>query len=149
MFGIKEMTAEDLEEVAALEKEIFSTPWSRQGFADTMRQEAALYLAVRENGRLAGYCGLLQSFDEAEIVNVAVAPAFRRQGIGAAMLTELMERGYARGIANYTLEVRESNRGALHLYEKLGFERVGVRKNFYEKPREDAVIMWSTQKRNL
>lgn len=145
MLEINEMRPEDLEEVAALEKEIFSMPWSRKGFADALRQEAALYLVARKKGQLAGYCGLLQSFDEADIVNVAVAPMFQNQGTGAVMLGELMERGKMRGILNYTLEVRISNAAALHLYEKLGFERVGIRRNFYERPKEDAVIMWKYQ----
>lgn len=145
MLEINEMKPEDLEEVAALEKEIFSMPWSRKGFADALKQEAALYLVARRNGQLAGYCGLLQSFEEADIVNVAVAPMFRNQGTGAVMLEGLMERGKMRGILNYTLEVRISNAAALHLYEKLGFERVGIRRNFYEKPKEDAVIMWKYQ----
>lgn len=139
---IREMCQADLEEVAALEQTIFSMPWSQKGFDAAIRQDAALYLTARLDGKLAGYCGLLQSFDEADITNVAVAPQFRNQGVAHAMLTQLMRNGKDRGIENFTLEVRAGNEAALHLYEKLGFERVGVRRNFYEKPQEDAVIMW-------
>lgn len=142
MLEIREMQLSDLEEVAALEKEIFSMPWSLNGFQDALKQDAAYYLVVREEGVLAGYCGLLQSFNEADITNVAVSLDFRNRGIAQAMLEHLMEQGRTRGILNYTLEVRAGNEPALHVYEKLGFERAGIRPRFYEKPCEDAVIMW-------
>ena len=93
---------------------------------------------------MIGYCGLLRSFDEADVMNVAVAPDFRNRGVGRRMLQELMRRGTGRGIRRYTLEVRQSNDAAIHLYEKLGFASVGIRKNFYEKPTEAAVIMWTS-----
>ncbi|MGN0277593.1 MAG: ribosomal protein S18-alanine N-acetyltransferase [Hominisplanchenecus sp.] len=142
MLEIRKMQMEDLDEVAEVEKSIFSQPWSKKGFADAIGQETALYLTARVNGRLAGYCGLLQSLDEADITNVAVAEVFRNQGVASAMLNELIRCGQERGILNFTLEVRAKNAAALHLYEKLGFVSVGIRPGFYEKPREDAVIMW-------
>lgn len=142
MLEIRKMQMEDLDEVAEVEKSIFSQPWSKKGFADAIGQEAALYLTARVNGRLAGYCGLLQSLDEADITNVAVAEVFRNQGVASAMLNELIRCGQEGGILNFTLEVRAKNAAALHLYEKLGFVSVGIRPGFYEKPREDAVIMW-------
>ena len=142
MLEIRKMQMEDLDEVAEVEKSIFSQPWSKKGFADAIGQEAVLYLTARVNGRLAGYCGLLQSLDEADITNVAVAEVFRNQGVASAMLNELIRCGQERGILNFTLEVRAKNAAALHLYEKLGFVSVGIRPGFYEKPREDAVIMW-------
>lgn len=142
MLEIRKMRPEDLDEVEAVEQKIFSQPWSKKGFEDALNQEAALYMTARMDGKLAGYCGLLQSFDEADITNVAVASEFRRQGVAAEMLRALMLCGRERGILNFTLEVRAKNESALQLYEKLGFERAGVRPNFYEKPKEDAVIMW-------
>ena len=120
-------------------------PWSENGFLCSLRSPDALYLTVRQGGKLLGYCGFLQSFDEADVMNVAVAPDFRGRGIAGQMLRELMERGRARGILRYTLEVRQSNAAAIHLYEKLGFVSVGIRKNFYEKPIESAVIMWTAE----
>lgn len=141
MPGIKEMCPSDLDEVAALEKEIFTMPWSKAGFEESLEQEAAMYLICRKDGVLAGYCGLRQSFEEAEITNVAVAPGYRRQGVASALLGRLMEWGEKRGIRRYILEVRTGNEAALRLYEGLGFCRVGIRKNFYERPWEDAVIM--------
>ena len=140
---ITEMKREDIPAVAALEREIFSMPWSENGFLSALSSSDTLYLTARADGRVIGYCGLLQSFDEADITNVAVSPAYRGRGVGYRMLSELMEAGKTRGIERYTLEVRVSNQAALALYEKLGFASVGVRKNFYEKPKEDAVIMWT------
>ena len=140
---ISEMLPEDIPEVAALERQTFSVPWSENGFLTSLQSPDTLYLTARQEGRLAGYCGLLQSFDEADIMNVAVAPELRDRGVGRRMLSELMDRGRKRGILRYTLEVRQSNAAALHLYEKLGFVSAGIRKNFYEKPTESAVIMWT------
>lgn len=142
MFEIRPMCEQDLDEVAALEREIFSVPWSKNGFASALRQEAAHYLTVRLDGELAGYCGFLQSFDEADITNVAVAPAFRGQKIAQCMLEELMRQGRKRGVASYTLEVRASNAPAIHLYKKLGFVDAGIRPGFYDDPKEDALILW-------
>ncbi len=140
---ISEMAAEDIPEVAALERQTFSVPWSENSFRTSLRLPDTLYLTVRQEGRLAGYCGFLQSSDEADVMNVAVAPEFRNRGVGRRMLQELMERGRGRGVLRYTLEVRQSNAAAIHLYEKLGFVFAGIRKNFYEKPTESAVIMWT------
>lgn len=145
MTEIKRMTPQDAAEVAELEKKIFSLPWSEEGFLSSLKQPDTLYLVVREDEKLVGYCGLLQSFDEADITNVAVSEVCRGKGIGYQMLTELMRRGRERGIARFTLEVRVSNASAIHLYEKLGFASVGIRKNFYERPREDAMIMWTEE----
>lgn len=136
------MRTDDLEQVAEIEKNTFSVPWSAKGFADSMEQDCTLFLTALRDGKIAGYCGMFQSFDEADITNVAVEEKSRGLGIAEAMLRELMERGKERGVSAYTLEVRRGNAPARRLYEKLGFERVGIRKNFYEKPVEDAVIMW-------
>ncbi len=141
---IAEMTPEEIPEVATLERQVFSAPWSEAGFLSSLQSPDALYLTVRQDGRLIGYCGFLQSLDEADVMNVAVASELRNRGVGRRMLQELMARGRQRGILRYTLEVRQSNAAAIHLYEKLGFASVGIRKDFYEKPTESAVIMWTT-----
>lgn len=140
---ISEMTPQDVPEVAALERQIFTMPWSENGFLSSLQSPDTLYLIARREGRLLGYCGFLQSFDEADITNVAVAPEERGRGVAYEMLSELMQRGRERGIMRYTLEVRIGNAAAVHLYQKLGFISDGIRKNFYEKPREDALIMWT------
>lgn len=139
---IREMTEEDLVQVVEIEKETFSQPWSKEGFLGSLKEKATLYLCTEIDGKIAGYCGLLQVLDEADITNVAVASEFRRQGIARQMLQELLRRGLGRGIKNFTLEVRESNLSAQKLYEQLGFENCGIRKNFYDFPKENAVIMW-------
>ena len=142
MLEIRAMQAEDLEAVVRTESQIFSRPWSRKGFEDALRQKETIYLVAYEKEILAGYCGLLQSFDEADITNVAVVEKFRGKGVATELLEQLFLRGYERGIENFTLKVRVGNAPAIHLYEKLGFERSGIRPNFYEKPKEDALIMW-------
>lgn len=143
MLEIKKMLSEDAAEVAAIERMIFSQPWSEKGFLDSLESPDTLYLVVKVQSVIVGYCGLLQSFEEADITNVAVHPEWRGRGIAYQMLQTLMEQGKTRGIERYTLEVRVSNASAIHVYEKLGFTSVGIRKNFYDMPREDAVIMWT------
>ena len=142
-YEIDQMRLEDVHEVAALEAKIFSAPWSEAGFLSSLQSEDTLYLAVRKSGQLIGYCGFLQSFDEADITNVAVDETYRGCGVASRMLGKLMELGKTRGILRYTLEVRVSNASAIHVYEKLGFHSVGIRKNFYDRPKEDAMIMWT------
>lgn len=136
------MKEKDLDQVAAIEKKYFSMPWSKQAFLDSLMLSHTLYMVAELTGTVVGYCGCYQYLEEAEIVNVAVDEPYRGQGVGRGMLTELMKLGLERGIFAYTLEVRAGNLPAIHLYESLGFENVGIRKNFYQKPTEDAVIMW-------
>lgn len=138
---IREMTAADLAAVAALEAEIFSMPWSLQGFADTMGREDVLFLVAYEEEKLLGYVGVYCTSDEGEITNVAVAQSARRRGVGRALLNELICLLTDRGIVRIVLEVRASNEAAIRLYEQEGFTVVGTRKNFYEKPTEDAYVM--------
>ncbi|MCD8336538.1 MAG: ribosomal protein S18-alanine N-acetyltransferase [Lachnospiraceae bacterium] len=144
---ISEMRFEDIPEVAAIERQCFSEPWSEKGFRSALEQGYSVYLVARmaDSNQIAGYCGLLRSFEEAEILNVAVRGELRGRGIGYAMLSDLMEHGRKRGIRRFTLEVRKGNAAAIHLYEKLGFLSVGIRKNFYRRPEEDAVIMWTPE----
>lgn len=142
---IREMCMQDLEQVAAIEKNTFSEPWSAEGFASSLVSKDTLYLVAEQEGKILGYCGYLQSFDEADITNVAVDAPYRNYGIAGQMLKQLMEQGRQNGIARFTLEVRVSNAAAIHLYEKLGFFSVGIRKRFYSKPVEDAMIMWTEE----
>ena len=139
---IRQMEPEDVSQVAEIDKKTFSTPWSETAFRDTLKREDTLYLVAEEQGEILGYCGLWQSFDEGEIPNVAVREEDRRRGVGQALLTELLLQGEKRGITAFTLEVRVGNKGAVSLYEKLGFRSAGIRPHFYVKPVEDAVIMW-------
>jgi len=144
---ISEMRFGDIPEVAAIERTCFSEPWSENGFRSALEQGCSVYLVAREENsdQIVGYCGLLRSFEEAEILNVAVREEVRGRGFGYAMLSHLMENGRKRGIRRFTLEVRKGNAAAIRLYEKLGFVSAGIRRNFYRKPDEDAVIMWTSE----
>lgn len=142
MMQVRRMEERDLDQVAELEQAIFSMPWSRKAFQDSISLAHTLYVVAEDEGKILGYCGCYQMLEEAEITNVAVAEAFRGQGIASRMLETLMSLGEEQGAFAYTLEVRAGNEAAIRLYEKLGFENLGIRKNFYEKPVEDAVIMW-------
>lgn len=141
MIEIKRMTGKEVPAVAELERQIFSMPWSEQGFYDTLTMENVIFLTAMEDRQLLGYCGIYLAADEGEITNVAVAPEYRRRGIAERLVRRLLEETKPLGIRNYILEVRASNEGAIGLYRKLGFSVSGVRKNFYQKPKEDAVVM--------
>lgn len=141
MITIRAMQVKDTENVAALEKGIFTQPWSQKGFADALRLGNTVFLVAEEQGRILGYIGMYLSMDEGEITNVAVDAAERRRGIGALLLQEMIHQAELRSIARIVLEVRVSNEVAIRLYERNGFVNCGVRKGFYEMPKEDAYIM--------
>lgn len=140
--NISRMKKEELQQVAALEAENFTMPWSEKSFEEALSNEDALYLTAKEGEKVIGVCGLFNHFGEADIQNVSVAKSMQGQGIGTAMMKSLLAEGERLGITSFTLEVRVSNLPAIRIYEKLGFSFEGIRKNFYEKPREDAMIMW-------
>ncbi len=139
---IRRMTEADLAEVCEIENETFSDPWSEEDFRNSLQDDKNDYLVAEIDGIIAGYCGFWGVVGEGDIFNVAVKKEYRRQRIGETMLKALIEKGVTRGITSFTLEVRISNEPAIRLYEALGFERAGIRKDFYTKPKEDAVIMW-------
>ena len=131
----------DLPQAAAIEKEAITPPWSEQAFRESLGLEHTILLAAIQDGQVAGYCVCYQSFEEGEITNVAVKKELRGQGIAGKLLEKLCSYGKERGLERYILEVRAGNEPAIHLYERSGFTRVGIRKGFYEQPVEDAVIM--------
>ena len=139
---VRRMEEKDLVRVSEIEAANFSVPWSINGFRDALALSHTIFLVAELDGTVAGYVGCYQSFDEGEITNVAVEETLRGKGIAQRILEALLSIGKEQGITAVTLEVRESNTPAIRLYEKLGFESVGIRKRFYEKPTEDAVIMW-------
>lgn len=138
----RRMKPEDVPAVSRLEQETFSMPWSEKDFLDMVEKEDARYYVAEREGRLLGCCGLLMIAGEGNITNVMVAPWARNQGIGTEMLRHLLSEGSREGMTAYTLEVRVSNAAAIHVYEKLGFVSEGIRPGFYEKPEEDAMILW-------
>lgn len=128
--------------IAELEKANFSLPWTEEQLRRYMERENCLFFGAFAGTRLVGYIGATLVLDELEIFNVAVAEDFRRRGIGESLVDALMEAAHTGGSAErITLEVRAGNAPAIALYEKLGFVEVGRRKNYYEKPREDAILM--------
>lgn len=137
------MTADHLDELERLERVCFSRPWSRKMLSEELANECAAFLVAVEpdTEKVVGYAGLLVMADEGYITNVAVFPEYRRRGV-AEQLLAVFDR-FARGnrLAFLTLEVRPSNAAAVALYRKWGFEEVGRRKNYYELPREDALIL--------
>ena len=140
--NIRKMEERHIRDVVAIEEETFSSPWSEESFVQESKRENNIYVVVEENEKVIGYCGLWGIAGEGQITNVAVSKDHRKRGIGKQMLTRLIEIGVEQGLEAFTLEVREGNKGALHLYESLGFYSAGLRKNFYSKPTENAVIMW-------
>ena len=138
----RRMKPEDVPAVSRLEQETFSMPWSEKDFLDMVEKEDARYYVAEREGQLLGCCGLLMIAGEGNITNVMVAPWARNQGIGTEMLRHLLSEGSREGMTAYTLEVRVSNAAAIHVYEKLGFVSEGIRPGFYERPEEDAMILW-------
>ena len=136
------MQAADVLAVYRLEEEIFPDPWSADSFLRVLESENDIYLVAVEENEILGYCGLWGVIDEGQITNVAVAEKHRRRGIAKKLLCELMKEAVERRFTEFTLEVRVSNAPAIALYHQLGFREEGIRKDFYEKPREDALIMW-------
>ena len=141
MIEIREMQIKDTDEVARIEQQIFSQPWSKKGFMDALNLGNTVFLVAEENGHIIDYIGMYLSIDEGEITNVAVSAAKRCRGAGAQLLKELLKIAENKGIAKIVLEVRVSNDSAIRLYERNGFVQCGVRKGFYEFPKEDAYIM--------
>ena len=136
------MTADHLGEVAELERLCFSVPWSRNMLAEELDNAlSAMLVALDDQGRVAGYAGLQVILDEGYITNVAVRPDCRRQGVAGQILQVFLDFAQAQGLAFLTLEVRASNQAAILLYGSRGFRGMGRRKNYYEHPREDAIIM--------
>ena len=136
------MNADHLDEVAELERICFSAPWSRNMLAEELDNALSAFLvALDGDGKVVGYAGVQVILDEGYITNVAVRPEWRRRGVAGKLLQVCLDFAQANRLAFLTLEVRESNYGAIALYGSRGFRSVGRRRNYYEHPREDAVIM--------
>ena len=136
------MNADHLDEVAELERICFSTPWSRNMLAEELDNMLSAFLvALDDRDRVVGYAGVQVILDAGYITNIAVRPECRRQGIAAKLLQVFMDFAKANQLSFLTLEVRASNYDAIALYGSRGFRSMGRRKNYYEHPREDALIM--------
>lgn len=140
---LRPMTMADLDAVCEIEEQCFSVPWSRESMEkELIGNDQAHYLVAEIDEKVVGYAGFWQVLDEGHIMNIAVAPSMRGQGLGEELMRAMLQQGTQFGIIYWTLEVRVSNIAAIKLYEKVGFTSAGIRPGYYEKPREDANIMW-------
>ena len=139
---IRRMEKNDVAQVAEIEKACFFHPWSEASLMEYTDRRDAAFCVCEIEGKIVGYAGMYYVFPEGDITNVAILEAYRGKGYATAVLEEMFRIAKSDGIKEYTLEVRTSNHTAIGLYEKFGFKGEGVRKNFYDHPKEDALIMW-------
>ena len=135
------MTQEHVSQVAELEAVCFSCPWSENAVSNELSNQLSLWIVAVDNGCVAGYVGSQTVLGEADMMNIAVRPEYRRRGIAESLIHELVSELKAKDAYCLTLEVRASNLPAITLYEKLGFVQVGRRPNYYTSPKEDALIL--------
>lgn len=141
IFSIVDAEERHIPEIAAIERECFSDPWSLESIRSQLPGDNHVFLAALDGARVIGYVGLMYVLDEGYISNVAVTAPYRRKAVADRLIMELTARANRMGLAFLTLEVRKSNIPARSLYAKHGFVPVGTRKNYYEKPKEDALLM--------
>jgi ribosomal-protein-alanine N-acetyltransferase len=141
MMEIVKMDETHISQIAALEKRCFSDPWSENSIAGELSSRLSYWLVAVENGEVVGYIGSQSVLGQSDMMNVAVHPDYRRKGIAEALILALSADLKERQNQCLTLEVRASNAPAITLYEKLGFDTVGRRPNYYRHPKEDALIM--------
>lgn len=139
---IRSVKHNDLDEIINIEKKCFSLPWLKNSFEKELLNQLAYYECAELNGKVIGYMGMWKVIDEGHITNVAVLPEYRNMGVASLLIEKMIQVCICSEINTMTLEVRESNKTAKKLYEKYGFEAVGIRPKYYQKPLENAVIMW-------
>ena len=137
--NIAPMTIEDAKELSDLDQLCFAVPWSEKSFCEEANNPLATYFVAREDEKIVGYGGIWNVSGEGQITNIAVHPDMRKRGIASEILRALIKS--AKSCEKIFLEVRESNTAAICLYEKYGFKRCGVRKNFYHSPVENGIVM--------
>jgi ribosomal-protein-alanine N-acetyltransferase len=140
--AVRDMRAEDVDAVVAIETETFSSPWRRDTFHELIgRPNLVLLVMEHPSLGIVGYAVLWCVLDQGELANLAVVPPLRARGLGTRLLTRVMDVARERGVATMYLEVRESNAPALELYRRFGFSQVGLRRGYYDRPKEDARIL--------
>jgi ribosomal-protein-alanine N-acetyltransferase len=138
---IRSMVERDVERVAELEAHAFGSPWEAATFRRLLGRSGAELLVVEVRGELVGYAVLWCILDQGELANIAVDPGWQRRGIGSRLLERVLQRARERGVRDLFLEVRESNGVARELYGRRGFLQIGVRRDYYDSPREDACVL--------
>ena len=137
------MKTDDIDQVLEVEHASFTLPWSREAFYNELtNNQYAVYLVIEDAGRVIGYCGTWLVIDEAHITNIAILPEYRGRKLGEALMAKMIEIAMSMGTVKMTLEVRVSNLPAQALYTKFGFQKCGIRKNYYTDNQEDAYVMW-------
>ena len=139
---VRDLREEDLDAVCAIEESSFSMPWRREDFQGLIEDNNSIYLVILSDDRVVGAAGYTFNGFDGYINNVVIDIDHRGQGLGRVLMKELLTVGRKNGVPEFTLEVRASNVPAIKLYESLGFKSEGRRKNFYERPVEDAEVMW-------
>ena len=145
MWRIEPLTRPDqIDDVLTIEEASFTNPWTREMYLAEMDNRGVSYcfLATDDAGRIVGFCSFWRVLDELHINNLAVKPEARRRGVATALLEHVLREGGNMGAQHATLEVRRSNDPARLLYERFGFTVAGVRRAYYTKPVEDALILW-------
>ena len=137
---IRKMRLEDVSAIAKLEQICFSDPWSEASIKSELNNPLSYWLVADDNGTIAGYVGSQSVLDSADMMNIAVAPEYRRRGVGRMLINNLISYLREQMVIALLLEVRVSNMAAISLYQKFGFQQVGRRPRYYHNPREDALI---------
>jgi ribosomal-protein-alanine N-acetyltransferase len=135
-----DLTYDTIDEVYNIECQAFKTPWSKSQFEEEINSKFAKYFCLKIDGKIVGYIGIWQVLDEGHITNVAVLKNYRKNGFGKKLIDKLIEYAKENKLIFLTLEVRITNIPAINLYEKCGFVKVGIRKNYYENS-TDAILM--------
>lgn len=138
---VREMLVEDLDQVMEIERDLFSVPWTKEGFFSFLLRDNSMFLVVEEKGEILGYCGLMIVLDEGDVTNVAVRRDRQKEGIGGFLVESMIRLACEQGISVIHLEVRAGNYSAIRLYQRFGFIQDGVRKRYYTEPVEDAILM--------
>ena len=137
----REMLVEDLEQVVDIEQNLFSVPWTKEGFLTYLMKKDTMFFVVEEKERILGYCSMMTVLDEGDILNVAVRSDRQKEGIGQFLVDSMLRMAEMQGIKLVHLEVRPGHETARRLYQRLGFKEDGLRRNYYENPVENAVLM--------
>lgn len=141
MRTFRKMTEQDVEIIAKLEQDTFADAWTVKGIYETFCERQAFVTVAEEDGQVVGYCIMYCVMDEGEIARIAIDKKMRRQGLGNGLLDYTFACCREKKITRFLLDVRESNEGARYFYKNHGFKEDGIRKNFYEQPRENAILM--------
>lgn len=137
---IRQLKESEIPEIAEIERECFSHPWSEDSIKDTFKNKSSRFFVAETDKKIVGYISLFVSIDAVDILNVATRPDYRRRGVAKALLNHIINI-YEKEMSFLTLEVRPSNTAAIKLYESFGFERVGERKDYYRDPLENALLL--------